>query len=572
MARKTTEPKEYATAGAEPAPAAAIAVQQHEERRILHIARADIVESETNPRQHWNIEALDELAENIREVGILSPILVRPIRNDDGDIYLYEIVFGHRRYRAAQRAGLQVLPCEVRELTDSEARRLQHVENLQREDLDPIDEADGYVAYIAATGISAQQLADEIKKSRTRVYDYIKLAQLCHDGRELVRDGVLDPNTALLAARLATPELQTRALREIVQRIPLESGGHEYAVMSYRRARTHIDEVYSRQLQDAHFDRADFALLPDTPACGECPHRLGNLEAETKGKRADICTKPECYDAKAAAHVRNIAATALATGGEVIEGGDARRLLPSWIAPGELAYSNSRDLMPLDQPNEELEGKSPAEALGKKLKPADIVHIVHPDTGAVVKAVRSEVLAKHKLIEPEPTPEEMAARKAEVHAQYEARDRERTISDAIRRRRCELLLALINGVPRQPADLRFLAWTLFEVVDPERPEELEWFRQHHPDLHARLPVAKEWGMTHDQARQRDELVFAWIDTLDNDQLAQAVLAFALMREAAAHESDTSIDPLTPLAVAYGVDSEKIARDVEAELTQAEEPA
>src|SRR5690606_29195096 len=124
-----------------------------------------------NPRREFKEEDLSELAESIRQKGLVQPIVVRPDRLAGG----YEVVAGERRWRAAQRVGLHTLPCIVRELSDQEVHELGIIENVQRADLNPIEEAAGYRELIDRFGYTQDQLAEVIGKSRSHLANTLRL-------------------------------------------------------------------------------------------------------------------------------------------------------------------------------------------------------------------------------------------------------------------------------------------------------------------------------------------------------------------------------------------------------------
>ena len=136
--------------------------------------------SKTNPRKHFNPELLADLAASIRQLGLAQPILVRPIARDliDNSPVRFEVVAGERRFRASHLAGYQTILAVVRDLSDAEALELQVVENLQRADLHPLEEAEGYEVLMKAHDLSAEQLADKVGKSKAYIYARLKLCAL----------------------------------------------------------------------------------------------------------------------------------------------------------------------------------------------------------------------------------------------------------------------------------------------------------------------------------------------------------------------------------------------------------
>ena len=159
------------------------------------------------PRVQFDEEALDELAESIRQRGVLQPILLRP----DGDDYL--IVAGERRWRAAQRARLHAIPAIVREIDDSATAELALIENIQREDLNPLEEAEGYRQLIQRHGHTQDDVGRIVHKSRSHVANLLRLLDL----PEFVRQSLLQGDISMGHARaVATSENPEDFTREIV--------------------------------------------------------------------------------------------------------------------------------------------------------------------------------------------------------------------------------------------------------------------------------------------------------------------------------------------------------------------
>ncbi len=144
-----------------------------------------------NPRRVFGEEELEELAGSIAEHGVVQPILVRPVKGEVDDGAEYEIIAGERRWRAAQRAGLERIPVLIRDVGDRQALELAIIENVQRTDLDPIDEANGYQQLIDGYGHSQTQLAQIIGKSRSHVANTLRLLKLPDRVRNMIRAGAL---------------------------------------------------------------------------------------------------------------------------------------------------------------------------------------------------------------------------------------------------------------------------------------------------------------------------------------------------------------------------------------------
>ncbi len=182
------------------------------------------------PRKHFDESELEDLAGSIRTHGVLQAILVRPIAGGK-----YEIVAGERRWRAAQRAGLHAIPAVVRELNEVEVLEIAIVENVQRTDLNPIEEAQGFHALIERFGRTQQDIAEAVGKSRPHIANLLRLLQLPDDLQDMVRDGRLSagharailtaPDPRGLALRAINEGLNVREIERLAQRAKDEKHG-----------------------------------------------------------------------------------------------------------------------------------------------------------------------------------------------------------------------------------------------------------------------------------------------------------------------------------------------------------
>jgi ParB family transcriptional regulator, chromosome partitioning protein len=164
------------------------------------------------PRSTIDPAALDELAQSIRARGILQPLLVRPHPTKPGR---FQIIAGERRWRAAGAAGVHEVPTLVREMADTDAAAIALVENLQRQDLSAIDEAEGYERLISQFGLTQESVGQSIGKSRSHVSNMLRLLNLPAPVKEALRNGIISAGHA--RALLAHPEPET-AMRDVVSR------------------------------------------------------------------------------------------------------------------------------------------------------------------------------------------------------------------------------------------------------------------------------------------------------------------------------------------------------------------
>lgn len=161
--------------------------------------------SPLNPRKHFNQEKMKELAASVKEKGILQPLLVRPVNNH------FELVCGERRFKAAGMISLDKVPAVIRHLDDGQVIEIQTIENLQREDVHPMEEAEGYFALSRRPGYDAAKIAEKIGRSVKYVYDRMKLLSLIKEARELFMSDKFTAGHAILLARLS-PSQQKEAL------------------------------------------------------------------------------------------------------------------------------------------------------------------------------------------------------------------------------------------------------------------------------------------------------------------------------------------------------------------------
>ena len=163
-------------------------------------------------RARFTDAEITELAANIKAVGIILPIIVRPHPKPSGPVK-YEIVAGERRWLAADKAGLVTAPVIVRAIADTDIVQFQLTENLQRKTIDQLEEAEGYDELRKVRKINADQVADLLGVSRTTVFNRLKLLDLAPDARKYLDEGKISPSVALLIARLPDPKLQAKAAK-----------------------------------------------------------------------------------------------------------------------------------------------------------------------------------------------------------------------------------------------------------------------------------------------------------------------------------------------------------------------
>ena len=273
-------------------------------------------------RKRFDKQKLQELSASLLDVGMLEPILVRPHPAPTARVK-YEIVAGERRYHAAGLARLELIPALVRPLDTAKVIEIQLIENLQREDLQPLEEAEGYRELMEEKAAKPEDVAELVGKSRSWVYSRLNLLTLEGPARSALEDGRLDVSRALAVATVAQPNQRQRALE-----LALQLGSNDKPIFSVRELRQQIvQDRLSLPLVGAPFDKDDATLLPKIGACGACPKRTGNCDPEALDP--DVCTDLACFHLKVAAAGERKIAAAEAKGVKILKGDAARRISPS---------------------------------------------------------------------------------------------------------------------------------------------------------------------------------------------------------------------------------------------------
>lgn len=213
---------------------------------------SEIEPNRAQPRKEFNDEALAELADSIRQHGVLQPLLVRPIFGGG-----YQIVAGERRWRAARMAGVTQVPAVIREMSDSEVMELALIENLQREDLSPLEEAQGYQALIENYDFTQEEVAKTVGKSRPAVTNALRLLSLPQELLELVGNGSLSAGHARTLLSFPTAESMKKAAKLAVEQGLSVRELERLAKKEAERSRPKAGKEKSRV---RYFDEVELAL------------------------------------------------------------------------------------------------------------------------------------------------------------------------------------------------------------------------------------------------------------------------------------------------------------------------
>lgn len=247
-------------------------------------------ESATNPRRTFNASKLQELADSIKSKGVLQPLIVRPV----DDLTPYEIIAGARRFRASKLAQVAEVPCIVRELSDKDVLEFQMIENSQRDDVDPVEEADGYARLIEDYGHTVSSLARRVGKSEHHIAARISLRDLCANAREALQAQVIRIGHAELLARL-TLEQQELVLDQLGLNDTRDDEPLQYTVADLR---DWIELRIYTSLVTAPFPLNKQGIVIGVPTCIECPKNSASQGALFSDLTQAWCTDKTCYQQK----------------------------------------------------------------------------------------------------------------------------------------------------------------------------------------------------------------------------------------------------------------------------------
>jgi ParB/RepB/Spo0J family partition protein len=308
---------------------------------IQHLALSELIRSVTN-RKTFTPQTMQEMADSITEKGVLQPIIVRPVDSIEDEEprataikagAKYEIVMGERRYRGSKLAGKADIKAIVRTLNDHEALMMQVIENAQREDPQPLEEAEQYNGLLTSGKTTIEELAAKIGKTRTFIYQRISLLRLPEKAKTALRSGKLSLPVSLLIARIPNSAVAEEATTRILK------GDYHGQPFSLNEVHRFILQECMTQLKNAPFDPKDKTLVPEAGHCAACPKRSGNeKELFADVGRADVCTDLTCFRLKCAAARSRLLAKAREEGKNVLSPEESAKLYPH--NGGQLSYQS----------------------------------------------------------------------------------------------------------------------------------------------------------------------------------------------------------------------------------------
>lgn len=499
--------------------------------QLINVELAEITPSKTNPRKHFDAATLAELASSMETHGLAQPVLLRPVLLTNS----FELVAGERRLRAAKQLGWPTIPAIVRSLTDLQALELQVVENLQREDLHPLEEAEGYEQLMKRHGFTVDDLVSKVGKSKSYVYQRLKLTALSPKARKAFYAGSIEATQAVLIARIPHAKLQDQAVKEI-----------DGQAMSYRQAAEFVQQRFMLRLDKAPFSTADAELFPSAGPCTTCPKRTGN-QPELFGdvKSADVCTDPNCFDAKRDLARKAKLDVARAAGTKVIEGKEAKDIFPY-----EHAYGPQGGFARLDNATEWFGDKRVDLAkIAKKVGITPTI-VVNPHNGEPVEVLERAAVIRAGRAAGEIAPSTQTAARSNGEAE---RQKKAKIETAARMKLLRATTAAASG-KLTSLDWREIAtWIVFNCLDF--------------DTLKRLCALREWDQSWVEHGQGRALLSGHITMMSDSELALLIFDCHLVGEVYnAAWSDNKGERLMAAAKRHGLDPAAQLKAAIAELT------
>ena len=185
-----------------------------EDNSYCYVKISEVEPNKEQPRKNFDAESLSELADSIKNYGVLQPLLVKPIQGSDS----YSIVAGERRWRAARLAGLKEVPVIIREITPKEQSEIALIENLQREDLSPLEEAFGYKSLIETYSLTQEEVSKSVGKSRSAVTNSLRLLSLPKEVQESLKKGDITVGHARTLLSLSSDEQMVKVCSIVIEK------------------------------------------------------------------------------------------------------------------------------------------------------------------------------------------------------------------------------------------------------------------------------------------------------------------------------------------------------------------
>jgi ParB family chromosome partitioning protein len=496
---------------------------------------SQLQESPTNPRRRFDERGLNELAESFKSQGILQPLLVRSIADDQ-----YEVVAGARRLRAAKLAELSEVPVRVVMLSDAAVRESQLTENLLREDVHPYEEAIALKGILQLEGAhyDIAGLSARLGKSQAYLTQRMRLTELHPSIAEAFLVDRIGVGHALEIAKL--PQDQQEKAFDAAFRTVWNSGKENRILLPVRELAAWIEQNILLSLDNVPFDKSDATLVPEAGSCAECPKRTGFNTLLFGTAVHDACTDGACYNNKLAKLVER----------QIAEKPKLVQITTNYGTRGDgpVLGRNQYVALNLAKP---AKAKQPLSANQKPCKHmAEAIVVDGAEKGHTVKVCSDTNCPVHFADRTSKTPDP-----AQVARERELRRRElekRKLEITVRHRTLAEVLKKV-GSPIERGDLVFLADAMLEKTEPLRREALA--RRH------KMVDATASEVTYPQVQKGLQRL---LRQLDESGLSKLIVEIVLLGSVEATPQGDA-DMLIAAAKRHRVDMAKVRQTVEAEF-------
>jgi ParB family transcriptional regulator, chromosome partitioning protein len=471
-------------------------------------------ESSTNPRRTFDEAKLNELAESIRSQGLVQPIVARP--NADG----FEIVAGARRFRAAKLAQVQEIPVRIVELSDEQALEWQLIENSQRQDVHPYEEALGYQRLLQIPSYDVATLAAKTGKSESHLYARLKLLNLIDEVAAAFIEDRIAASHAVLIARLPR-ERQAEAFEHCWRKDWQDSERH---LLPAKSLSEWLENNVYLNLAEARFDTEDTGLLAEAGTCSACPKHSGFNTRLFSDVQEDVCLDGACWNAKLSASLDRA----------IEQRPDLVQIDTGWTAPKD------RKAGVLDRSSYQVITSAVAEeeeAAEACTSAKDALIVQGPAVGSIVRVCADPECAIHG--QPQNTAEQ-EERNRQLELQRQKQER-------IRKQRTELFERIIEAAP---PTLTAAHWKLVlrAIVSADLYSICDNLAtQYQPE-----PVP-------DDQRGAEEVLLEVLLTADEKALNAFALRFALTEHISEPHDEEQTDYLKEAAQVFGAEDTPLRR-------------
>ena len=496
---------------------------------------AQLQESPTNPRRRFDERGLNELAANFKSQGVLQPLLVRAVGEEQ-----YEVVAGARRLRAAKLAELSEVPVRVAELSDAAVRESQLTENLLREDVHPYEEAIALKGILQLEGAQYDiaSLSARLGKSQVYLTQRMRLTELHPSIAEAFLADRIGVGHALEIAKL--PQDQQEKAFDAAFRTVWNSGKDSRILLPVRELAAWIEQNILLSLDSVPFDKSDAMLVPEAGSCAECPKRTGFNTLLFGTAVHDACTDGACYNNKLAKHVER----------KIDEKPKLLQITTNYGTRGDGAVLPRNRYVAL-QLAKTAKAKQPLSPYQKPCKHmAEAIVVDGAEKGHAVKVCADTNCPVHFADRASKTPDPaQVARERELHRrELEKRKLEITVRHRIL---AEVLKKV--GSPMERGDLVFIADAMLEKTEPLRREALA--RRH------KMVDGTGTEVTFPQVQKGLQRLLRQLDESGLSKLIVEIVLLGNVESAAQDETDA----LTAAAKRHRVDVAKVRQAVTAEF-------